>query len=464
MLKLSRYTLFYNDYPNPGEYLVFHTRTLAVITINQQVKDFIEKATNPIKKDGDFSPVCVPNSGTGSDEEQAVLNTLKDSGIIIESDVDENKLVEHWFNQIKYQSKSLRLTILTTYQCNFGCPYCFEERVKQPKSLDNESVSQIVEWTKRKVDEKQPRSLRLMFYGGEPMMNPKAILDISRELSQWTKEKGVKFSFGMITNGSLLKKEVIAKMKKLGLTGMRITLDGDRVCHDKRRPFLDGRGSFDAIIKNISEIADMVNVGISHNIDKENLDSFPGLYDYLEKSGLSGKISNVVFAPVVARFGEESASGRLPVEMTGCYTLPIQLAEDILKLREDVIQRGYKVDRSAVIGTCPMTHDNSALVIDPYGDIYKCEAFVGRPQFSIGNIRETGFNYRDVEFVTMDPWKHCLDCVYLPMCGGGCRYIAQLKHSDCSKIACDIEFYERVFPKMLKMDYERGLLSGLDGS
>ena len=104
--------------------------------------------------------------------------------------------------------------------------------------------------------------------------------------------------------------------------------------------------------------------------------------------------------------------------------------------------------------------DDSMLVIDPSGDIYKCEAFVGRPQFCIGNVRANRFNHRYAEFITMKPWQaqECLECPYVPMCGGGCRYIAQLKHSDYTKPACDREYYEKIFPQLLKMDYERGVL------
>ena len=337
MLKLSRYTLFYGDYPNPGEYLVFHTRTMAVLVINQQVKDFIDSATNPdryVPKRDSLSLAREKKDMDFSSEELDCLNALKDSGIIIEGNVDENKVLEHWFNQIKYQNKSLHLTILTTYQCNFACPYCFEERVKKAKSLDEETALRMVEWIKKQVEQKQPKSLRIMFYGGEPLMNPKAIMSISQEVSQWAKGRGTKFSFGMITNGSLARRDIIAEMAKSGLTGLRVTLDGDCATHDKRRPYLDGRGSFDAIIKNISDIVDLVKVDISHNVDKDNLDSFPALYDALEKAGLSKKINNVIFAPVVARFGEQGAANNLSVEMVGCHTLPNELAEDLLKLRK----------------------------------------------------------------------------------------------------------------------------------
>ena len=465
MLKLSRHTLFYNDYPKPGEYLVFNTRTQAIMELNQQVKDLIERVTsspmgntplNPLLLEGTCMGKSPLERGRGvSSEEQDYINTLKDSGIIIEDNVDETKILEHWFNQIKYQSKTLDVTILTTYQCNFACVYCFEERVKQNKSLDQTTAAQIIEWLKHKVEEKRQEVLRVVFYGGEPLMNPRAILDISQTLNNWCSEKGIKFVFGIVTNGSLIKENLVDEMLKSGLTSIRVTLDGDCEHHDRNRPFLDGRGSFDTIIKNISAVIDKVKIEISGNFDKNNIGSFSALLDYLEQKGLSGKISKMLFAPVVARLGEV---GTPSVEMVGCHSLSNELSDDALGLRRELIERGYNVDPAAVVTSCPMGHDNSMVVIDPYGDIYKCQAFVGRQEFSIGNVSENSFNYRQIEFMTANTWKQCLDCVYVPMCGGGCRFMAQLKHSDYSRVACDIDYYKNIFPELLKMDYERGAL------
>ncbi|MBI4833206.1 MAG: SPASM domain-containing protein [Planctomycetes bacterium] len=448
MYKLSQHTLFYDNYPKADESLVFNTRTQSVIQLDPDARKFINRMAATLTNDPQLSAT-----------EREYLAVLKENGIIIDHSVDEGKVLEHWFNQIKYQSKVLHATILTTYQCNFGCVYCFEERVKEPKSLDNATSVNIIEWLKMKAEENRPRLLRVLFYGGEPLMNPKPIMEIAGALYLWAKEKGMKFSFGIVTNGSLLKPGLIGQMVKIGLSAVRVTVDGSRAEHDKRRPFLDGRGSFDNIIANIKGIIDMVKVELSGNFDSDNIDSFRGLLDYLEEEKLSGKISKVLFSPIVARLGEKgNGKDPLPVEMVGCHSLSEGLGEEALKLRREVIQRGYRVERAVAVTSCPMNQDDSMIVIDPYGDIYKCTAFVGRQEFSVGNVRSANFNYRQVEFMTTNLWKECKDCAYVPMCGGGCRYMAQLKHGDCSKISCDKNYYEKIFPQLLKMDYERGAL------
>ena len=290
-------------------------------------------------------------------------------------------------------------------------------------------------------------------------MNTKAIFDIAGVLAPWAKKKNIRFNFSITTNGSLLKPELVSKLVKIGLIGVRVTLDGEKELHNKRRPYLDGRGTFDAIIKNIGAVADKIMVEICANFDKENIKNLYKLLDYLDKQKLNRKIKDVCFAPVTARLGDNGNSGSAPsVEMVGCHTLAGELAKEALKLRREVIRRGYDVDRAAIVSNCPMEQDYTMIVVDPYGDIYKCAGFVGHKEFSVGHVSELSFNHRHAEFMAMNPWKECGDCVYVPMCAGGCRLMAQMKHGDCSKPFCDKEYYKKVFPELLKMDYERGAL------
>jgi uncharacterized protein len=461
-MKLSRFTLFYDNYPKADEALIYNTRTQSVIQLDPPARAFINKIKSEPPVD-----CCLLST-----KEQEYLAIATENGMIIDDNVDEDKVLEHWFNRIKYQTDKLQATILTTYKCNFACTYCIEERVKQPKNLEPQTVSHIIQWLCKKVEEKRPKSLRLMFYGGEPLMNQQPIMAIASAMKAWLTQAetnparsplkqtsyGARFSFGMITNGSLVNPEVVASLKPLGLTGLSITLDGTKEMHDKRRPYLDGRGSFNKIVENISSVADEVAVDINGNFDRGNLVSLYQLLDYLEEKGLSKKVRRLVFAPVINRMGENKG-GVINTEAVGCHSLSGEMGEEAFKLRKEIIRRGYGVDPAVVIMSCPMGHDDSMVVIDPYGDIYKCAAFVGRKEFSVGNVSDNGnLNYRNTELMTINPWKECKDCAYVPMCGGGCRFMAQLKHSDYTKVSCDKEYYEKLFPELLKMEFERGAL------
>jgi uncharacterized protein len=57
--------------------------------------------------------------------------------------------------------------------------------------------------------------------------------------------------------------------------------------------------------------------------------------------------------------------------------------------------------------------------------------------------------------MTMDIWEKCGDCPYVPICAGGCRFLAYLQTGRFDQIACEKRFFEQVGPELLKLDYEK---------
>ena len=132
-MKLSKFNKWVKDYPEKGECLLFNTRTQAFLKIDQELKKAL---------DG------LDNHGSREIEERLKENIedLKGNGIIVEDDRDDEAKLYDFFRQIKYESDALtyEVTILTTYNCNFRCVYCFEESVKESVFLDKNTENLIV--------------------------------------------------------------------------------------------------------------------------------------------------------------------------------------------------------------------------------------------------------------------------------------------------------------------------------
>lgn len=271
-MKLSRFNLWVENYPEEGKHLLFNSRTQALIKINQELKEALGniKSLQPSA----FSLQLKEN-----------LKALKENGIIVEDENEEKAKLKDLFRQLKYESDKLTFeaTILTTYSCNFRCVYCFEESVKDKIFMDKETSDLVIRWLISRAEKRNLKKVYLVYYGGEPLLNIRPIYDISWHMQEWAQKKGVDFSFGITTNGSLIYPDLIDKFLTVGLAEVRISIDGDREAHNKKRPFSDGQPTFDIIIDNIKGIINKVKVAIAGNFDRQNFSSISRLLDYLEK-------------------------------------------------------------------------------------------------------------------------------------------------------------------------------------
>ena len=61
-----------------------------------------------------------------SDEERETLEALVENGFLVESRDDERAALDEYFANLREDTEQLRVTVLTTLQCNFACDYCFQ--------------------------------------------------------------------------------------------------------------------------------------------------------------------------------------------------------------------------------------------------------------------------------------------------------------------------------------------------
>lgn len=88
----------------------------------------------------------------------------------------------------------------------------------------------------------------VFIFGGEPLVNIIQGFYILENLKKYCDSHGISLFCGIITNGSLITSEIIDKLLYYNCTMVQITLDGTKDVHDARRPYKNGKGSFDDII------------------------------------------------------------------------------------------------------------------------------------------------------------------------------------------------------------------------
>ncbi len=432
----SKFNIFIPSFPDGGQFLVFNTFTDSRVVINEELKRVMEKAEESSPLNGD---------------EISYLNQLRDLGIMVDDEADEDREIRYWYQKFKYDPSVLSITILTTYACNLRCTYCFQEGLHSPASMDQEASRKVIRWISGKLCTLFPRTLNLVFYGGEPLLNPKAIRIISQGLSEITQSMGIQLEISIITNGVLINGELVDFLLPLGLKEIKVTLDGDREAHDAKRPHQSGASTFDTILGNLLQLKEKVPISIGGNFDDSNKESIPGLLDTLQEHGFSGHLKRVGFKPI---FSSLEAAKRPASSLNTCTFSDIKV-EDMLWLRRETEKRGFPCEGGIGLGPCGAAREYT-YTIDPLGKIYKCPGSAGMDEFVIGDINDDELNYRNTQFMTFDPCEICRDCPYIPLCGGGCRLGAYIKKGDFQDIACERKYFDKAASEIVKYEYLAG--------
>jgi uncharacterized protein len=363
--------------------------------------------------------------------DEALVRAMVAGHMLVPDGADELELLRQRYATTRRNADRFHLTVVTSLGCNFDCPYCFE--AKHPSLLQDAVRERLL----RLVDRKLPsvRELAVLWYGGEPLVGLDALLRLSDDLLERTAAAGVDYAAQIITNGYLLTPAVARRLRDRRVRSAQITLDGPPEVHDRRRPLVNGRGTFATILANIVAVADILDVQVRVNLDDGNVADYPRLLRILADAGLAGRVG-VGPAHVVTPAGGAGA----PSGSYGTSCLPRSgYAAVEQEFTEQAAALGFAVPGPPrpVGAPCTAVRDNE-LVIGSRGEIYKCTETVGDPSEVVGNLLDWPQpGDRLMKWLDYDPFAddECRSCPALPVCMGGCAYHAldpRTRDSRCS--------------------------------
>ncbi len=442
-MRLSRYTSIVSDYPEVGHHLTFQWMTQAMAVLDDDVRYIVE---SPESFDADRLP-------------PEIAQSLEQAGIIVPDGIDEREEMESWHQEVRSDREGFKATVLTTYDCNFACTYCVEEGIRQAVKLDGDMAARTVQWIIERLEEQQSKRLYLNFYGGEPLLNMTGIEQVAAPLFAYTQERGIEFDCSVTTNAALLTRCNAERLAAVGVSRAKVTLDGDRDAHDARRPFRNGRGSFDTIVRHLKQVWDIIEIQLAGNVDCQNIDAVPRLLDFLEAQGLADRISGIHFGGVSdptregCRRQEEEELLEIEAPAPPSNAADSEILEEIQAINLQVVHRDLPTRKAIGASLCFLNQADNVAVIDPLGKIYKCPALVGYPQFSVGDLSQ-GPICDDHLSMRPEELEDCMDCRWFAVCGGGCRFASFLEKGDIRRRRCTRDDFERYGDEMVKMDYE----------
>jgi uncharacterized protein len=439
-----------------SDVFLMNTFTDAQLIVTSDVVDLLDR----LERDGGAAPAL-------DAVERETVSQLAEHGFIVETRDAERRDLQQFFREVRDNTDTLKITVLTTLQCNFACDYCIQgdhgDYNKQAAKMSLDTAARVAAWVERRIDTIAPNRLVLTFFGGEPLLNMPVLYYLAERLHQACTERGVEILLNVITNGLLLTREMVERLNPLGLNGIKITLDGDREAHNRSRPLRGGQGTFDRIVASVREVADLTRIAVGGNFDMDSVDSYPALLDFLAAQDFAPRLSKVLFKPVI-REKTAQARGVIPLTAVGAEGKPLNGAcmtsagtgvsrvcdscnfvdEKMAFLRDETRKRGFPTADGVHMGPCEI-HKSHAHTIGPDGSLFACPGFAGEALQSTGHIDDRREDYRtraQANFERLAAWEQCHDCAFIPVCAGGCTVAAHNELGDMHAPNCHKTSFE----------------------
>lgn len=376
-----------------------------------------------------------------TDAEKQILTELH---IYSDDTAAERAEMANMVNATNLTRNKFSATLVLNLDCNLACPYCYEDTFRGRLYMKESTAAQFVEMVIGEHIAKG-REVSVDFYGGEPLLSVPLLKSIASRLRDATQKQGSAFSFFLFTNGTLLTKSLVEELLPLGLTGALITLDGTRETHNRQRPFVSGKGSFDLIVANVKAVCELIDIQIGGNFTEENYRQFPQLLDHLLDQGITpDKLKLVQFSPV----GDKSSPSPILDGHGACAPASDRcIMEAAPYLLRETVRRGYPAPKPTM-GACMVEFENS-LVVNYDGSLYKCAALMGWPELSIGTLADGIKDYTTSHKLLYWQNDECLACAYLPLCFGGCRLNPLLKNGSINEVDCRREFFDATLERIV---------------
>ncbi len=386
-----------------------------------------------------------------NETESKFLEQLRTMKMTVETDEEENRMMESVLNKCRAHHNKLQKNInnavfVLTYGCNFACPYCYEHANNDytTKTMTKEMVDRVFDMYNNHIES-------VGLYGGEPL------LPQNKEIIEYIISKAPDSSYSITTNGYHLI-DFIDIIKKLNISNIQITLDGPRELHNKTRILKQGNsgGTYDRIIQGIERLFDIKKrVKIRMNISENNQESCERLRD-----------------DFIARYKKQFDQGLLIFELQPIFQLNYKTRD---KLNEQILYNHAKRHdihnyNTMSISVSPILNafvspnrkfipkyafcdgEVNRRFFDAEGDIYSCILSLKNKVASIGTYYPN-ISYKDKSLVTrnVETIEQCKQCKLKFFCGGGCGNAIIEKDEDVLNPNCFIknEVYN-VLPKLFK--------------
>jgi uncharacterized protein len=399
--------------------------------------------------------VLIPDGGWFYNSDGRVIiatdfpaHELLEQGVLVPQNTDETAVALTWREQSLRDSHFMRSKVLVTRRCNNRCRYC----VVNPEATDMslETALAMDRFYLRCIAEAQAQKVLDEYTGGEVFLNAEIVLQSAGRRFYYCQGKGIEYGFTIISNGTLLERGIIVRMREVGLTGIRISLAGPEEVHDFWRPSLDGGKTYYRILGNLQRISGLVPITIECQYDagSNDYERFLEMPDDLRRRGID--IVNICFTPILPTRSPRTTFS------AGAGDPAI-----LLHLMHEAYARGYPQFEEPPVNCCSadfpwrMTFDTDGSLI-PCPILQSGEMVFGNVLNGIDFIAHAQILQRKIPEMCLN------ECELLPLCLGGCRYQALVQGQGFNGVSCHYDTLRMILEAHIREKAAQAMASADD--
>jgi uncharacterized protein len=348
--------------------------------------------------------------------------------------------------------ETLTAWLHVTNACNLRCHYCYIAKNNEHMSML--TAYKAVDALFRSALKHHFKSIFLKYAGGEASLQMKSTIAIHDYAVQLAQQQGIDFRASLLSNGVVLSQEAIHNLQERNIDVM-ISLDGLGATHDSQRPFLNGKGSSQYVLRTIERLlAEGLIPRIAITVSGRSLAGLPDLITYVLEREL----------PFSLNFYRENPCSKhlddLRFEEDQIITAMQAVFEVITAHLPRKSLLGSFIDKADMSTlhrrTCGVGHNY--LAIDQRGGIAKCQADMKHTVTAIDAddpLQEVRDDRTGVLGLPVEEKEGCQTCEWRFWCTGGCPLLTYQATGNNRVKSPNCNIYKALFPQILRLEAMR---------
>lgn len=345
--------------------------------------------------------------------------------------------------------------------CNLGCVYCFENDIdSRLGSMTEDTMTASLDFLFSKAGD-SPKVV-LHFGSGEPLLRFAMLERVVAEAERRAAATGKAVGYELTTNATLVTPEIAAFLRDHGFN-VRVSCDGPAPVHDRFRPLLGGKGSYEAVVRGLDLLCEALGARLTVNSVLAHPTRLRTLWAWARE--MDFRRFHVIKVGTWAGRDLDLHHSELREFREDLQAICDDLFADLEAGKTPIdYQPVTKIVRRLMIPE-PITRfcgvAGSYLGVSSKGQVYPCFRHLGLPDYHLGDVeagiddeKRRGFLAR--EAADVDGRPVCNECWARYLCGGGCyadstvygpdRRQPQVQHCPFWRLEIEtaIRFYNRL--------------------